>query len=155
MRTRELQGLAANLSAMVCSERINADFEVLAGLPDGEVILDLLAGTANHSEVGAISLSCTAELSSWLHGRLSAASFTPQGLESARVSLKIDISRPPTHRATLISFRFYEAAVLRAKGRAYSAEAQNHLWHNRPPNKALNPTSTPPLRGRAAAKRRR
>lgn len=132
MRLRELKGVAQNLAAMACSEaRLGSDFERLAELPDGEVTLDLIHGSAIHSTTGAVALSVVQGLASWL------GSYGAQNVNSARVSLRIDTSKPPTHRKTLISFNFKGIAVLEAQGRTYVGEASNHVWHNRPAQPSL------------------
>ncbi len=144
MRSKELKGVAQNLAAMVCSEaRLRADLERLAELPDGEVTLDLIQGAAIHSESGAVSLSVVPSLALWL-GNSGA-----RNIGKARVSLRVDTSRPPTHRETLISFSFKGRAVIEAQGRTYVGEATNHVWHNRPAQRRAS-RRRPSLRGFAA-----
>ena len=134
MRLRELKGIAQNLAAMVCSEaRLGSDFELLAELPDGEVTLDLIHSLAIPSANGVIELSVVKVLASWL------GSSGAQNVNSAKVSLRIDTSKPPTHRETLISFNFNGIAVLEAHGRTYVGEASNHVWHNRPAQQSVPP----------------
>jgi hypothetical protein len=127
MRLKDLKGIARNLAAMACSEtRLGYDFEHLAELPDGEVTLDLIRGSAIHSIAGAITLSVAQQLTSWL------ASTGAQNISVARVVLCIDTSTPPTERETLISFNLKGVALLEAQGRQYVGEASNHAYHNRP-----------------------
>lgn len=127
MRMRDLRGVAQNLAAMACSERrMSADFECLAGLPDGEVSFDLVAGAVTHSEIGPISMAATQELIGWLRET------GVHDLEFGRVVLRIDTSTPPTHRSTLISFRFDSTVILGINGRRFTGAASNHLYHNRP-----------------------
>ena len=131
MRTKELHGVAQNLAAMSCSEgRIGSDFELLAALPDGEVSFNLITGSAVHSVAGAIAPLATQSLMSWLRDAK-----VPQ-LDVAQISLHIDTSNPPTHRETLVSFRFKSVATLAAGTRTYIGQATNHLWHNRPAQQA-------------------
>ena len=132
MRISELGGLTANLAAMACSARISPDFEALAELPDGELVLDLLDGKAHHSAAELLSLASAADLASWLRVQLSAAGFDIQRIEQALIRLAIDTHSPATQRATLISFRLHALATLNCEGRHFSAEARNHIWHNRP-----------------------
>lgn len=137
MRTKELNGLCVNLAAMACSDRISLDFEVLAELPDGEIAFDLAQATATHSTAGALEMESASDLSAWLNFRLTAAGFDPQQLKIAHVLLTIDTSSPPTNRATCVSFRFHSTATLATDNRRYGADASNHVWYNRPPNKPL------------------
>lgn len=132
MRSKQLKGVAHNLAVMACSEaRLGSDFEHLADLPDGEVTLDLIDGSAIHSTTGTVALSVVQSLASWL-GNAGA-----QNVDSARVLLRIDTGKPPTHRNTLISFNFKGIAVLEARGRTYVGEASNHVLHNRPAQPSL------------------
>ena len=137
MRTKELKGLCANLAEMACSGRMAVDFESLAGLPDGEIVFDLIQVSVRHSAGGALHLQSIADLADWLHSRLASVGCDPGQVKDAQVLLTIDTSTPPTNRATCVSFRFSSTATLATNNRRYEASASNHLWHNRPPNKSV------------------
>jgi hypothetical protein len=126
MRTRELQGVAKNLAAMSCSEaRMGADFELLASLPDGEILFDLIAGIATHSMVGVIKPVATQALVAWLREA------EPPQLDVAQVCLHVDTTNPLTNRATLISFHLCSVVMSAVGTRTYIGHANNHLWHDR------------------------
>lgn len=131
MRRKELEGLAKNLAAMVCSEhRLFFDLETLATLPDGQVQFDLKAGTATHS-AGHPNLKSAADIANWFNGQLKSRGFEVSRIEQAQATLTINTTDPPTHRDTLISFRFKATVALKAEGYEFNGEAQNHIWFNR------------------------
>ena len=131
MRRKELDGLANNLAVMACSEqRLFNDLETLARLPDGTLVLDLKAGSAKHS-AGNPAIEFAKDIASWLEAQLNSRGFESSRLETAEALVAINTQDPPTHRDTLISFRFKAKVSLRAEGHEYTGEAQNHFWFNR------------------------
>ena len=131
MRRKELEGLANNLAVMACSEqRLFHDLETLALLPDGELVFDLKARSVRHS-AGRPPLKATENLASWLDDQLKTRGFESARLDRAEVMVAINTNDPPTHRETLISFRFKAAVLLIAEGHEYKGNGQNHIWFNR------------------------
>ena len=131
MRTRELQGVAASLAAIACGSRVAKDFEALAQLPDGTVLLDLVACTSTHEVAGPTQLRLCEELSSWLRSHLSRAGFDSSRLTHAQVTLSLDTSHPPTNRQAIVSFQLLAVASLGVGDHAYVASSAAHHWHNR------------------------
>lgn len=140
MHGRDFQGVAQNLAAMAVSSRIAEDLETLASLPDGAVCVNLITATATAANGAAVSLQLGSTLWSWLSQQSSERSFNLTEIEKAEILINTDTSRIPTNRASIISFDLHAVTTLVRDGREYSAESTNHMWHNRTPNKSIQPT---------------
>jgi hypothetical protein len=140
MHGRDFRGVAQNLAAMAVSSRIAADLEMLAALPDGAVRVDLIASTATAADGATLSLQLAPMLWSWLNQQSSERGFNLTEIQSAEILIDADTSRILTNRASIISFDLHAVTTLVRGDRVYKAESTNHMWHDRTPNKSIQPT---------------
>lgn len=131
MRGRDFHGVVQNLAAMAVSSRISEDLEALSALPDGAVLVDLVAGTATAANGMVVSLQIAPTLWSWLGQQSLERGFSLTEMEKAEIVIYIDTSRIPTNRVSIVSFDLRTVATLQYRGREYVAESANHLWHDR------------------------
>jgi hypothetical protein len=125
---------------MAVSSRISEDLETFSVLPDGVVLVDLVAGTAIAANGTALSLQISPTLWSWLDQQSSSRGFSLADMEKVEILIYIDTSRIPTNRASVVSFDLRAVATLLRGGREYVAESANHLWHDRTRNKSIHAT---------------
>ena len=140
MRSRDFHGIAQNLAAMTVSSRVAADLEVLSTLPDGAVHVDLVTGTSTAANGIALSLQIGRMLWSWLDQQSAERGFNLAEIKKAEVVIHMDTSRIPTNRASIVSFDLRAVTALVYGDREYVAEAANHIWHDRTPNKSMQAT---------------
>ena len=112
------------------------DLELLAGLPDGTLTIDVLAGTAGHSVNGSISLHIAGELKAWLDHRLSESGIERSEVDTASVVAAIRTDRVATNRKRIISFDFSVDSTIATAERQYRGKlCEVHRWHSRVPSK--------------------
>lgn len=135
MHEKELGRLAKVLPHLAARWRWPADLETLAGLPDGEVVVDVLAGTARHAQAGPINLRLTEELKAGFSDQLTRNSIAPAFVEEALVVLKVDTGAVRTDRDRIVHFDFRISAHLRSPAGGFSGEQEElHVWHSRAPD---------------------
>ena len=148
MRRKIIQDFANTLCQMLVGWRMGDDLEALAGLPDGTLLVDVLAGTASHDIAGNIQLRVAGELQSWLSHRLSINRIPAHSISSATVAAEIRTDRLDTNRARIVSFDFSVHSAISTDESSYTSELQEvHRWHSRlHSNNSFKPN---PLRGSA------
>lgn len=111
------------------------DLELLAGLPDGTLTIDVLAGTANHSVNGSVRLHIAGDLKAWLERRLSESGIERSEVETASVTAGIRTDRIATNRKRIISFDFSVDSTIATAERVYRGRlCEVHRWHSRVPS---------------------
>lgn len=132
MRRKVIQDLANTLCQMLVGWRMREDLETLAALPDGELIVDALAGTARHEQAGPVTLHIGGELKAWLTERVGAQQIPIQGINSAQVTATIRTDRVATNRQQVVSFDFLVRSVIATEQCQYIGKLHEvHHWHSR------------------------
>ena len=117
---------------MLVGWRMAEDMEAMAGLPDGSLNIDVLAGTASHNSVSLPPLHIVGELHSWLKIRLEKAGVPIKQLIMADVTAAICTDRIATDRKHIVSFDFVCTCTIRTVERTYTGRlAEKHQWHGR------------------------
>jgi hypothetical protein len=136
MPESEYDRIARTLAHLAAAWRDHGDLEILAGLPDGLVDIDILAGSAGHESAGPIPLRLAAELRAALADRLARKGIDPRELQAAELRLRVDTGGILTDRARIVHFDFDWEARLRAAGQEYrAARREDHVWHDREPDR--------------------
>jgi hypothetical protein len=135
MPEEEYARIARALAHLAASWRDHGDFEILAGLPDGSVSIDVLAGSARHASAGPIPLRLAGELKTALAERLARKGIDPREVQAAELTLRVGTGAIPTDRARIVHFDFDWESRLRAAGREYrDVRREDHVWHVREPD---------------------
>lgn len=134
MHGTDLERLAKVLPHMAARWRWHADLETLAGLPDGEVRIDVLAGTALHASAGPIGLRLAGELRAGFADQLARKGIAPDSVRAAEVVIRTDTQGVLTDRSRIVHFDFRISARLETDAGAFLAEQEEpHVWHSRAP----------------------
>jgi hypothetical protein len=134
MPEAEFDRLVRAVAHLAAAWRDYADLEILAGLPDGSVTVDVVAGTARHGSAGPIPLRLAAELKTALEERLARKGIASGEIQAAELVLRIDTGAILTDRARIVHFDFELEARLWAVGKEYRAlRREDHIWHDRAP----------------------
>jgi hypothetical protein len=129
------QDLANTLCQMLVGWRMGNDLEVLAGLPDGTLLINVLSGVATHSVNGRLSLQIASELQAWLQHRLSESEIDPSMITAASVEASIRTDRIATNRKRIVSFEFVVTSSILSSEREYKGTlVEVHHWHRRVPS---------------------
>jgi hypothetical protein len=129
---KDLSLLARVLPHIFARWRLPADFETLAGLPDGRIDIDALSGAARHETAGAIGLAVAGELKAELESRLGKKGIPQDTLAEAVVTVRTDTSRIRTDRSRIVHFDFRIASRIRTESAIYEgAQEEEHVWHSR------------------------
>jgi hypothetical protein len=132
MPEEEFARIASLLAHLAAAWRDHGDLEALAGLPDGNVAIDVIAGSARHESAGPFELRLGAELKAALADRLARRGIGPGVVQSAEIILRIDTGAIRTDRARIVHFDFDLEARLGAAGEEYRAvRREGHVWHSR------------------------
>jgi hypothetical protein len=122
MPEAEFDRLVRALAHLAAAWREYGDLEILAGLPDGSVTVDVVAGSARHGSAGPIPLRLAAELKAALEERLARKGIASGEIQAAELLLRI------------VHFDFELEARLWAAGKEYRAlRREDHIWHDREP----------------------
>jgi hypothetical protein len=142
VRRKILQDFANTLCQMLVGWRMAEDLEVLADLPDGTLVIDVVSGSAVHSVNGPLALYIAGELQAWLQHRLSESGIDRSGIERAVVMAAIRTERIATNRKRIISFDFAVDSTIVTAEREYRGKlCEVHHWHSRvPSNKRVQAT---------------
>ena len=126
-----LQDIANTLPQMAMSERVgNADLEILTGLPDGRLELDLLAREVRHSSGAAIRLAIVTHLAEWLAQRLQQPPETMLRRVALVVTLRTD--RVPTDRRRVVPFDWRCDAIVESHDHVVvSGHGYGLTWYDR------------------------
>ncbi len=112
--------------------RMADDLETLAALPDGTIHLDLLRGSAEHSETGTLNIHVTAEIKEWLRCACEKDGVDYSALKSAALWVDVDTSKIATNRKRIVCFDFDATSKLKTDEAEYSAQvSESHKWHTR------------------------
>jgi hypothetical protein len=138
--SRDLTLLAKVLPHLFARWRHEGDFEILADLPDGEIVIDALRGLAHQVAVGgnrlpdpiAVPLRIAREIQAGFADQLARKGIAPAGIRLAEVRVGVDTSKVKTDRARIVHFDFHIAARIDAEAGAFSAaQVDEHVWHAR------------------------
>lgn len=146
-REKALGLMAKILPHMFARWRLPADFEKLADLPDGEILIDVLAGTARHALAGPVGLQIAGEMRRGLESQLLLKGIEAGGISEAVVTIQVDTSRIRTDRRRIAHFDFSISSRIRFGKEIYAAsQIEDHVWHSReqPPGGSKEPTATGP-----------
>lgn len=135
MHEKELGQLARVLPHMAARWRWRPDLETLADLPDGEVVIDVLAGTARHAAVGPIALSLAGEMKAGFGDQLGRKAIQPGFVQEALVIMVVDKGAVRTDPARIVHFDFRISARLRTVAGEFRADQDEpHVWYSRDPD---------------------
>jgi hypothetical protein len=131
---KDLAQLAKVLPHLFARWRHFGDLETLAGLPDGEIIIDVLRGTAVHGTAGGIDLVIAAEMRAGLLDQLRRKGIPEAEIHEATVRVRVDTTGVNTDRSRIAHFDFrIDAAIEAASGTFTASQAEDHVWHSRDP----------------------
>ena len=117
---------------MLVGWRMAEDLEVLAGLPDGTLTIDVLSGRATHTGTDSLHLHISEELQAWLTHRMAELKVPLNDLDEALVVARIRTDRIATDRKRIVSFDFECESSLRSGARLYHGSlTEKHVWHAR------------------------
>jgi hypothetical protein len=152
--SRDLAMLAKVLPHMFARWRDWEDFETLAGLPDGIIAIDALAGTASHTpashpttaseaaggaEAAPIRLRIAREIRSGLMDQLVRKEIQTSRIREAVLRIGLDSSQVKTDRNRIVHFDFHIAARIHAEAGVFEAsQIEEHVWHDRTDRPGLN-----------------
>jgi hypothetical protein len=132
------------LRRALCNDLVNAladmfvhwltpsDLEVIAGLPDGKIDVDVLARQATHTAVGPIDLGVSRTLRTWLDSRLADHGLLVSSLSAAGVSAEYRSDRIPTNRDKIVSFDWNCQGHIAVQNLQFIGRmVENHKWHTR------------------------
>ena len=119
MRRKILQDYANTLCPMLVGWRMGEDLEAIADFSDGELSINVLEGTAVHSQAGSIELGITKELQAWFLDRLKVSNIPPEEIKLATVKAGIKTDRLATIRKKIVSFDFTLQSAIETNERAY------------------------------------
>jgi hypothetical protein len=126
------QEFANTLCHMLVGWRMWEDLEILAGLPDGTLTVDVLSGTSTQTHSGNIDLHIAKELQAWLVFRLEQLQIPISALHTVQVVANIRTDRIPTIRASVVSFDFSIDSIIKTADRSYNGKLiETHRWYNR------------------------
>lgn len=132
MHTKALNHLAKALAHRFAGWRNAADLEALSGLPDGELRIDVLQGSATHSSGLAIGLQVSRELEAWFADQCLKKGIGREEIESAALTIAIDTAKVKTDRRRIVHFDFRIDGLIRASGASHTAhQDEDHVWHDR------------------------
>ena len=131
MKVKILRSLAASLSEMAVSARLGDTLELLADLPDGTVVVDLLELTCRHSSEGTVRLPPLQEFSEWLAQQLGNASIPAGAVNAATLEIRYRTDRVPTDRSRIVLLDIHSTCRLESMGKVAEKTAQNAIWHHR------------------------
>jgi hypothetical protein len=135
MPEEEFERAARFLAHLAAAWRDRDDLEVLAGLPDGTVAIDVLAGEARHETAGRVPLRLAGELRAALADRWARKGIGAGAAEAAGIDLRVATGAIPTDRARIVHFDFDLEARVAAGGKEYRAvRREDHVWHSREPD---------------------
>lgn len=110
------------------------DLEVIADLPDGELLVNVLNGVATHSLAGVIELGVAKELQAWFFNRLKVSNIPSEVIKLATVKAGIKTDRIATNRKKIVSFDFTLQSAIETDERSYLGKLKEvHSWHQRRP----------------------
>ncbi len=134
MHEKEFALLARVLPHMAARWRWHADLELPAGLPDGEIDIDALAGTAFHPVTGMLPLRLAAEMRAGLADQLERKGIDRAELTAAKVVIRFATDAVRTDKTRIVHFDFRIAARLETTSGTFTAEQDElHVWHSREP----------------------
>jgi hypothetical protein len=132
MQRKIFQDFANTLCAMFVGWRLGEDYEVLAALPDGTLLLDILAESASHSSGINLNLWITGELSAWLKHRLEVHGVPIEAISNVSLMVEHRTDRIQTDRKKLVSFDFKCASTIQTAEKTYSGTlVERHTYHQR------------------------
>ena len=132
MRRKKINHYADVICRMFMGWRMGDDLEALAGLPDGKIHVNLLTGTAEHSEAGPLNLHVAAEIQAWLRQECEKDGIDYSALKAADLWVDIDTSKIATNRKRIVCFDFDAISRLTTDEATYSAHvSETHRWHTR------------------------
>ncbi len=112
--------------------RMHEDLEILALLPDGNLTLNLLEGTANHESVGSLELHIAKEIQTWLAQESQKDGIRITDIVSATLSVQIKTDSVKTNRKKVVCFSFNCQSNFQMSDRTYTANvSETHHWHER------------------------
>ena len=130
MKKRELQGIADGLCQMAVSTRLEPDLEMLADLPDGELEIDLLKGSASHRTAGPLPLQIGHELANWLQTQTAGDAVQ---VSAAAMEISFGTDTIPTDHRRIVMFSLQAKSEIHAAASSWFGKPQtNRLWHRRP-----------------------
>jgi hypothetical protein len=133
MHDKDFTLLAKVLPHLFARWRDAGDFEVLAALPDGEIGLDALTGSARHFQAGPIALRIAKELAAGFADQLSRKGIAAATVLEAGLTIAVDTSRVKTDRERIVHFDFRIASLIRTEAASFTArQDEEHVWHERP-----------------------
>lgn len=130
----EFDRICRSLLHLAAAWRDHGDLEALAGLPDGIVSIDLIAGSARHASSGSVTLRLAEALREALADRVARKGISPGEIREAEFLLRADTGAIRTDRARIVHFDFDLEARLRTAEKEYRAvRREDHVWHVREP----------------------
>lgn len=132
MHEKELSLMAKVLPHMFARWRLPVDFETMSDLADGEIVIDVKAGTARHSQAGPILLRIAAELKAGMDSQMAAKGIAAGEIRAAFVTVEVDTSGVRTDRKRIVHFDFRISSRLETEGGVFTAsQTEDHVWHTR------------------------
>lgn len=131
---RDLALVAKVLPHMFARWRDWDDLEILAGLPDGMITIDALAGTAVHEAAPAtpIDLRIAREIRSGFMDQLVRKEIQASRILEAVLRVGMDSSQVKTDRNRIVHFDFHIASRIHAEAGVFeAAQIEEHVWHDR------------------------
>ncbi len=132
MRRKVLQDIANTLCQMMVGWRMGDDFELIAELPDGKLVLDLIEQTTTHDSGTSPSLWITGELAAWFQDRLKVLNIPAEKIISVTVEASFRTDRIKTNKKKIVSFDFDVRSRIETDEKTYDGHiVENHSYHQR------------------------
>jgi hypothetical protein len=132
MRRKRLKHYADVICKMFMGWRMIEDLEILASLPDGRIVVNLIAETTSHDKVGMIDLHITKEIHAWLKNECEREAIDFSQLQTAKLTVDVNTSHISTKRQKIVCFGFSCHSLIETDEGRYSSDAiETHKWHRR------------------------
>lgn len=108
--------------------RMASDLSTFAELPDGQLAINVLDGTCDHSQAGRVETYIAGEIKAWFLDRLDKHHIPLSDIAAASLTVTMKNTIPSSHKMG-ITFDWTCDAIIATADRQYSAHlAEPHTW---------------------------
>ena len=132
MRRKRLNHYADVTCRMFMGWRMQADLKILASLPDGQLEVNLLNGTASHTSSGPLALYIAKEIQAWLQQESTKDNIDIAQVKEAALTVDIKTDLVKTNNKKVVCFSFDCSSKLVTEEKTYGAHvSETHKWYER------------------------
>lgn len=132
MRRKRIKQYADVACRMFMGWPMGDELETLSTFPDWRLHINILEGTALHSEVGSLNLRVAKEIQAWPSNECEKDGIDYQDLKTADLFVDIDTFIVATNKIRIVCFSFDSSSILATDEAKYTAQvAETYWWHKR------------------------